>query len=829
MAEDGLVHVVVGARTDREPSPAVDVAVSAAVDAVDGIELHRSPWGFAVAVDDADRAWAVAEGLHHGLAAAASGVAPALAVHSGPVEDETPPAARVLGEAARLCDHVAVGAVVCSGATAHLLGADVAPARIGRVALDQLDGWMAVHAADGSSLRSAPRPLGYRPHEPGLVGRVSELAHLEALATEHRLLTIKGASGTGKSTLLRELARRLAADPAYVVDLVGITDSVACARRLATALGVDWWSVADHDASGAVAAAVRHVGDRGALLFVDQSRTAPGAAEAIGELLSRCTGLRVVATARESLGLADERVWPIPAYAEAHELLVTRAVEQGLSVEPDGATEHALGALAAALGGVPFACELVAPQLATRGVDTALADVETRRPAAVPTRRARDDADAVATAVRVTVDALSRPARTLLARLGLMPSSFSPAAMEAFAVVEPTVPDGVAEILAVPGLLLREVGRHGPRLRLPEPVQDWARRELQELGDAGDLMAALVDHLIEGAPTDAADGLWSREPLAELVPELSTVSTTLAWLGEQRDAHRYELLSTAYAGAAARFGDADRFGEALRWPISAVDAPVDLRARTFMALSVCGLAGTRSEHLREGTLGLMFLGLEDGDDAHVHAEAQSARDEMAEAFRAGTVDETALERLQKLAGQLDQLGHSDGGSSRGRAVVNVHLGWHHLLMGEWAEAASVAATATSGSVDGTDWHRLAVATEAMGRFHTGAVGDAWRLVAALDDPDAYDFWGHPIGLVAALATSAAGDERAAASRTERIASSGPDHRLRRSPVRRGRRGQLAGRRSGPDGSSRRVVEGRRVADDADHPAPVAGAGGPVRS
>ena len=158
-----------------------------------------------------------------------------------------------------------------------------------------------------------------------IIGRQRELATLETATLTERLVTLTGVGGIGKTRLAIELATRTAGRDRfgpYFVDLAPISDVELVPAALAGALGVRVEPTAD------VMTLVRSaLADHSVVVVLDNcEHLLPAIAELVGALLASSPRLRVVATSREPLGVAGERVCPVdplrvpPAVASIEEI-----------------------------------------------------------------------------------------------------------------------------------------------------------------------------------------------------------------------------------------------------------------------------------------------------------------------------------------------------------------------------------------------------------------------------------------------------------------------------------------------------------------------------
>ncbi|MCJ7756392.1 MAG: winged helix-turn-helix domain-containing protein, partial [Thermoanaerobaculales bacterium] len=205
------------------------------------------------------------------------------------------------------------------------------------------------------------------------VGRMEELDRLERLINEHRLVTVTGPGGIGKTRLALELAGRLVGgfrDGVWLIDLTPATDPDGVVGAVTSTLQLGGSASVDP-----VAALLRHLRGRSALLLLDNcEHVADAVGHLVAEILPNAPKVRVVATSRRVLRTAGEYRFPLEglstagsemAPGDAERLFATRAaaVRPGYRMNSD--TQVTVASICRHLDGVPLAIELAAARADT--------------------------------------------------------------------------------------------------------------------------------------------------------------------------------------------------------------------------------------------------------------------------------------------------------------------------------------------------------------------------------------------------------------------------------------------------------------------------------
>ncbi|MEK9520834.1 regulator [Streptomyces venezuelae] len=216
---------------------------------------------------------------------------------------------------------------------------------------------------------------GHLPDEnPGFVGRRTELERISAALAEHRLVTVTGVGGVGKTRLALRAAHRAAGlypDGAWWTDLAQLDGD-----RLLVALVADSVDLADHTPGMAATGLCHRLADDRLLLVLDScEHLAEPCARLVAELLAAAPGLTVLTTSRRPLGVEGEQIVALdplpPAGVDALDLLRGAAGEEFTAAGP-------AGEICVRLEGIPLALELAAAQIRIQGAEAVRDQLGTR-------------------------------------------------------------------------------------------------------------------------------------------------------------------------------------------------------------------------------------------------------------------------------------------------------------------------------------------------------------------------------------------------------------------------------------------------------------------
>ncbi|WP_280480807.1 BTAD domain-containing putative transcriptional regulator, partial [Nocardia cyriacigeorgica] len=353
--------------------------------------------------------------------------------------------------------------------------------------------------------RPQERTTNLRAELTSYVGKLTDIAAVRELIAAHRLTTVTGPGGSGKTRLAVETARTMLGDlpdGAWLVELAGVDGSGDLAQAALAAFGLRDALLGSAPHAEPMERLVAAIRDRETLLILDNCEHVIEAAAAFAHrVLGECTRLRILATSREPLGITGEALWQVEPLAvpaatadaaviadsPAVALLRDRAsaVRQDLGTDP--ATLATMARICRALDGIPLAIELAAARLRTMSLDQLAHRLDDRfRLLTGGSRTAIRQHRTLRAVVDWSWELLNDAERFVLARLAVFAGGASLEAAEQVCAGGSTVEHWqVLELLtSLTEKSLLITTDDGLRFRMLETIKQYAADRLAESGDA---------------------------------------------------------------------------------------------------------------------------------------------------------------------------------------------------------------------------------------------------------------------------------------------------------------------------------------------------------
>jgi predicted ATPase/DNA-binding SARP family transcriptional activator len=547
------------------------------------------------------------------------------------------------------------------------------------------------------------------------VGREDEQGQIAALVHQHRLVTLTGAPGVGKSRLAVETARALEREfPAglWLVDFERAGEAADAVRLLAHAV-----DVRGADPLVGVTSRLR---DAGALVVLDAcEHVLDEAARIASTLLAECAAVRILATSRAALHLAGQVRFPVAPLAlagresdsgrsAAVDLFLERARAARPGFEPDAEEVRLAAQIARQVDGLPLAIELAAARVNVLGLPE-IASILERRAALLRDSPAADPArTALQGLVEWSYDLLHGDEKTLLQQLAVHRGGASLTSLGALAATRGLNEATVAYLVGAlvdKSIVAASFSGGVARYDMLDTVREYVLERLTENGELAAARGAHAEYfatLADDARLELRGPEWLRwERRLEL--ENDNLWAALTYARDAPDAAVATRLGTLgwYFALAERVSEGRRF---LDLALSATpdDSPVELRIELLA--------------------GLCYLAAEEVDPDAALAAGERAR---ARAATAAEPRQLGLAQLT-LALALAQSGDEE----RADAVAQDACATLEAAGDDWGAAASSIIRAT-GAARAGDVAAVAAMAAAI-RRHSDALGyDAFRVPGLL--------------------------------------------------------------------------------------------------
>jgi predicted ATPase/class 3 adenylate cyclase len=454
------------------------------------------------------------------------------------------------------------------------------------------------------------------------IGRESELAELRQLLVGHRLVTLTGIGGCGKTRLALQAAADVLdayPDGVWLVELAPLSEPSLVDQQLATVLGIREAAAGGPGVRSLTDRLVDHLASRRTLVLLDNcEHLVEDCARLAARLVGACPKLTVLATSREPLGVAGEVTFGVPPLVvdspdpaeiggiEAVQLFVDRARLADPAFGLTSENAPAVASICRRLDGIPLAIELAAARtrsLTSQQLDARLGD--RFRLLAGGSRTSLPRHRTLRAAIEWSHRLLSGPEQILFRRLAVFAGGCTLEAAEEVCAED----DDLDVLLLIPTLVDKSLLVHEAaqgRYRMLETIRQFAWDKLVEADEVEELRGRHRDWCLALAEAAEFATPAATAWLARLAAEQDNFRAALEWDGPTGDdgARRLRL-----GGALREFWWAQaQSGEGRHWLERALraapDAPAAARATALLGAGLLageqGDPASASTFLRQG-------------------------------------------------------------------------------------------------------------------------------------------------------------------------------------------------------------------------------------
>jgi predicted ATPase/class 3 adenylate cyclase len=531
----------------------------------------------------------------------------------------------VLNRAARVMAAGHGGQILLAESTAGLLSGidlvDLGPRRLRDLPIP-----VGVFQVQAEGLRTDFPPLRALDAGPGnlraattsFIGRDSEAGEVLAAVKAHRLVTLTGVGGVGKTRLATEVAGRLVdefPDGVWLFELAAVSNPAAVPDAVAAVLGIT--QQPGMSVSDSVAATLE--GRLRLLVFDNCEHVRDAAADLIEAILAQSATVTILATSREGLGVADEQLWLVPSLdlgagieSAAVDLFVERArsVASGFSMATTDEAEAVIE-ICRRLDGIPLAIELAASRLLSMTVAELRDRLDDRFRLLVGSRRGLERHQTLRHAVAWSYDHLDDAEKSLLARCSVFAGGFDlPAACVVADCGDDLATLDLLDALVRKSLVVADRTSERTRFSMLETIRQFAEEQLVTSGEATEARTAHAQYFAQ-RETDIM-ALWDsprqRDAYDWLTAELANLRTAFRWAADHGDLDVAATIATyaTFLGFVIENYEPIAWAEEVIEPALAVKHP--RLAALYVMASLCWMPGRIGESLRYCDTGQLVIG-----------------------------------------------------------------------------------------------------------------------------------------------------------------------------------------------------------------------------
>ncbi|MGB6986485.1 MAG: helix-turn-helix domain-containing protein [Candidatus Aquilonibacter sp.] len=557
----------------------------------------------------------------------------------------------------------------------------------------------------------------------------NEVDELKGLVAEHRLLTITGSPGIGKTRIAIEVARRIedSYDETWFVDLLPIRDRDLVASQIALRLNVP--VEGDDGLSGII----HHLSLRHSLLVIDNcEHVIADAAGVVEKLLRACPLLTVLATSREALAHSAELVYRLPPMDSqtASDLFLARALQVDPTWSVDAQRLAVIADICKTLEGIPLAIELAASRISSLGLEA----LRTRLRGGITLTGSRDlplHHQTMTATIAWSYDLLAEAEAQLFRRLSVLVGGFTLELAESVGHGQMLPAEAIADVLShlvQKSLVTVNHRETSTRYGFLESIRTFALQRLTEAGEheKDGIVEETMLRLMEWLSQQAAV-FESAKPASVLTPlrgELDNVAAALTWALSTGDAPAITAASRLFVAFRLVWAGTNRQMEFRGFGLQLLDGLSDDEAPELVGLVIFALGPYLGE-AKLLSLSQRAIPLLIGAGYGIRAGEMHARCAQVECLRGNA---QAAERHLQLGEALfssDELKRTRWGWS-----FACNAGWVRCILRDFdaAKALLISLEVPPGEIGAqADVRRLRASIE----FGQGNVGGAIELLSSL--------------------------------------------------------------------------------------------------
>ena len=317
------------------------------------------------------------------------------------------------------------------------------------------------------------------------IGRNKETAEIKSMLDSSHLVTLTGSGGTGKTRLSIEVGRReLASFPngVWLLELAPLTDPKQIIPALAQVFGLQ-----ENPYISLETMLNDYLRDKKLLILLDNcEHLIEACARLADDLLHHCTGLKILASSREALGITGEMAYSTPSLAdtESTQLFVerARATNSNFRLTEDNASSVAQ--ICSRLDGIPLAIELAAARTKLLSPEQIAARLDDRfRLLVGGSRTALPRQQTLRALIDWSYDLLSDGEKELLRTASVFVGGWTLEAIESVSD-DPNVLENLDQLVNK-SLVITEERESGMRFSMLETIRQYAREKLFDVGQVG--------------------------------------------------------------------------------------------------------------------------------------------------------------------------------------------------------------------------------------------------------------------------------------------------------------------------------------------------------